>query len=152
MTRRLIPLFAAAALFACGCTTVLKSKEFGDVKTDGGSTPVAAVEIENSVWLLFNFIPVASGSPDHPNLNRCKVFRNTVNLPNNMKVLEKEMACEGVEKVLQAELEQEEVTKVANLTSHYSEESYLFFLLARRACHTSAVMVTSDATDKGKSK
>ena len=100
---------------------------------------MTAVEIENSVWLLFNFIPVASGSPDHPNLNRCKVFRNTVNLPNNMKVLEKEMACEGVEKVV-------------NLTSHYTSESYLFFLLARRACHTSAVMVTSDATDKGKSK
>ncbi len=139
MTRRLTSLAAAVALLACGCTTVLKSKEFGDVRTDGGSTPVAAVEIENSVWLLFNFIPVASGSPDHPNLNRCKVFRNTVNLPNNMKVLEKEMACEGVEKVV-------------NLTSHYTSESYLFFLLARRACHTSAVMVTSDATDKGKSK
>lgn len=139
MTRRLTSLAAAVALLACGCTTVLKSKEFGDIRTDGGSTPVAAVEIENSVWLLFNFIPVASGSPDHPNLNRCKVFRNTVNLPNNMKVLEKEMACEGVEKVV-------------NLTSHYTSESYLFFLLARRACHTSAVMVTSDATDKGKSK
>ena len=139
MTRRLTSLAAAVALLACGCTTVLKSKEFGDVRTDGGSTPVTAVEIENSVWLLFNFIPVASGSPDHPNLNRCKVFRNTVNLPNNMKVLEKEMACEGVEKVV-------------NLTSHYTSESYLFFLLARRACHTSAVMVTSDATDKGKSK
>ena len=139
MTNRLIPLFAAAALFACGCTTVLKSKEFGDVKTDGGSTPVAAVEIENSVWLLFNFIPVASGSPDHPNLNKCKLFRNTVNLSNNMKVL-------------QAELDQEEVTKVANLTSHYTEESSLFFLLARRACHTSAVLVKSDAKDRGKSK
>ena len=91
MTRRLTSLAAAVALLACGCTTVLKSKEFGDVRTDGGSTPVAAVEIENSVWLLFNFIPVASGSPDHPNLNRCKVFRNTVNLPNNMKVLEKDL-------------------------------------------------------------
>ena len=139
MTNRLALLVTAAALFACGCTTVLKSKEFNDVKTDGGSTPVAAVEIENSVWLLFNFIPVASGSPDHPNLNRCKVFRNTVNLPNNMKVLEKEMACEGVEKVV-------------NLTSHYTSESYLFFLLARRACHTSAVLVKSDAKDRGKSK
>ena len=113
MTKRLIPLVAAAAL--------------------------AAVEIENSVWLLFNFIPVASGSPDHPNLNKCKLFRNTVNLSNNMKVL-------------LSELEQEEVTKVANLTSHYTEESYLFFLLARRACHTSAVLVKSDANDKGKSK
>ena len=110
-----------------------------DVKTEGGSTPVAAMEIENSVWLLFNFIPIASGSPDHPNLKRCKLFRNTVNLPNNMKVL-------------RAEMEQEEVTKVANLTSHYSEESYLFFLLARRACHTSAVLVKSDAKNRGKSK
>ena len=139
MTKRLIPLVAAAALLACGCTTVLKSKEFGDVKVDGGATPVAAVEIENSVWLLFNFIPVASGSPDHPNLNKCKLFRNTVNLSNNMKVL-------------LSELEQEEVTKVANLTSHYTEESYLFFLLARRACHTSAVLVKSDAKNRGKSK
>ena len=136
MTRRLTSLVAAVALLACGCTTVLKSKEFGDVRTDGGSTPVAAVEIENSVWLLFNFIPVASGSPDHPNLNRCKVFRNTVNLPNNMKVLEKEMACEGVEKVV-------------NLTSHYTSESYLFFLLARRACHTSAVLVQPGANNRG---
>ena len=139
MMNRLIPLVAAATLFACGCTTVLKSKEFGDVKADGGSTPVAAVEIENSVWLLLNFIPIASGSPDHPNLNRCKLFRNTVNLPNNMKVL-------------QAELESEGVTKVTNLTSHYLEENYLFFLLARRACHTSAVLVKSDANDRGKSK
>ena len=139
MMNRLIPLVAAATLFACGCTTVLKSKEFGDVKADGGSTPVAAVEIENSVWLLLNFIPIASGSPDHPNLNRCKLFRNTVNLPNNMKVL-------------QAELESEGVTKVTNLTSHYLEENYLFFLLARRACHTSAVLVKPDANDKGKSK
>ena len=139
MMTRLIPLALVAALLASGCTTVLKSKEFGDVKVDGGATPVAAVEIENSVWLLFNFIPVASGSPDHPNLNKCKLFRNTVNLPNNMKVL-------------RAEMEQEEVTKVANLTSHYSEESYLFFLLARRACHTSAVLVKSDAKDRGNSK
>ena len=128
MTNRLFPLFAAAALFACGCTTVLKSKEFGDVKTDGGSTPVAAVEIENSVWLLFNFIPVASGNPRYPNGHLCKFFSNTVTLQNNMKVLQTELELEGV-------------TKVANLTSHYSEESYLFFLLARRACHTSAVLV-----------
>ena len=139
MMTRLTSLAAAVLLFACGCTTVLKSKEFGDVKTEGGSTPVAAMEIENSVWLLFNCLPVASGSPDHPNLKRCKLFRNTVNLPNNMKVL-------------RAEMEQEEVTKVANLTSHYSEESYLFFLLTRRACHTSAVLVKRGAKNRGKSK
>ena len=136
MMTRLIPLALVAALLASGCTTVLKSKEFGDVKVDGGATPVAAVEIENSVWLLFNFIPLASGSPAHPNSNKCKLFRNTVNLPNNMNVLRAEMAEEGVH-------------EVANLTSHYADEKYLFFLLARRACHTSAVLVKSD---RGKSK
>ena len=137
--KRLIPLAVAVALLASGCTTVLKSKEFGNVKVDGGTTPVAAVEIENSVWLLFNFIPVASGSPDHPNSYRCKLFRNTVNLPNNMEVLRAEMASEGV-------------SEVVNLTSHYADEKYLFFLLARRACHTSAVLIQSDAKDKEPAK
>ena len=136
MTKRLIPLALAAALLASGCTTVLKSKEFADVKTDGGSTPVATVEIENSVWLLFNFIPLASGSPEHPNRNRCRLFRNTVNLSNNMDVLKAEMASEGV-------------TKVTNLTSHYTDEKYFFFLLARRACHTSAVLVQPGANNQG---
>ena len=139
MMNHLIPLAVAAALLASGCTTVLKSKEFGDVKVDGGTTPVAAVEIENSVWLLFNFIPVASGSPDHPNSYRCKLFRNTVNLSNNMEVLRAEMAREGV-------------TKVSNLTSHYADEKYLFFLLARRACHTSAVLIQSGAKKQGPAK
>ena len=137
--KRLIPLAVAAALLASGCTTVLKSKEFGNVKVDGSTTPVAAVEIENSVWLLFNFIPVASGSPDHPNSYRCKLFRNTVNLPNNMEVLRAEMASEGV-------------SEVVNLTSHYADEKYLFFLLARRACHTSAVLIQSGAKDKEPAK
>ena len=138
MMNHLIPLAVAAALLASGCTTVLKSKEFGDVKV-GGTTPVATVEIENSVWLLFNFIPIASGSPAHPNSNKCKLFRNTVNLPNNMEVLRAEMAREGVR-------------EVANLTSHYADEKYLFFLLARRACHTSAILVKSGANDQGPSK
>ena len=137
--KRLIPLAVAVALLASGCTTVLKSKEFGNVKVDGSTTPVAAVEIENSVWLLFNFIPVASGSPDHPNSYRCKLFRNTVNLPNNMEVLRAEMASEGV-------------SEVVNLTSHYADEKYLFFLLARRACHTSAVLIQSGAKDKEPAK
>ena len=137
--KRLIPLAVAVALLASGCTTVLKSKEFGNVKVDGGTTPVAAVEIENSVWLLFNFIPVASGNPDHPNSYRCKLFRNTVNLPNNMEVLRAEMAREGV-------------SEVVNLTSHYADEKYLFFLLARRACHTSAVLIQSGAKDKEPAK
>ena len=138
MTKRL-PLLLVAVLLAGGCTTVLKSREFNGIKVDGDATPVATVEIENSVWLLFNFIPVASGSPIHPNSYKCRLFRNTVNLSNNMEVLRSEMMRENVH-------------EVANLTSHYADEKYLFFLLARRACHTSAVLIQSGANDQGPSK
>ena len=128
-----------AALLSSGCMSVLKSSEFEGVKVDGGYTPAAVVEIENSVWLFLNFIPIASGNPDRPNENSCRFFRNTVNLENNMKVLNREMEIEGV-------------TSVANLTSRYADEKYLFFILARRACHTSAVLIKTKEDVKGEKK
>ena len=128
-----------AALLSGGCMSVLKSSVFEGVTDDAGSTPAAVVEIENSVWLFLNFIPIASGNPDSPNENSCRLFRNTVNLENNMKVLNREMEIEGV-------------TSVANLTSRYADEKYLFFILARRACHTSAVLIRSDENAKGEKK
>ena len=128
-----------AVLFSSGCMSVLKSSEFEGVKVDGGYTPAAVVEIENSVWLFLNFIPIASGNPDRPNENSCRFFRNTVNLENNMKVLNREMEIEGV-------------TSVANLTSRYADEKYLFFILARRACHTSAVLIKTKEDVKGEKK
>jgi len=127
------------AILSGGCMSVLKSSEFEGVKVDGGFTPAAVVEIENSVWLFLNFIPLASGNPDRPNENSCKILKNTVNLENNMKVLNREMEIEGV-------------TSVANLTSRYADEKYLFFILARRACHTSAVLVKTDENAKGGKK
>ncbi len=127
------------AFLSGGCMSVLKSSEFEGVKVDGGFTPAAVVEIENSVWLFLNFIPLASGNPDRPNENSCKILKNTVNLENNMKVLNREMEIEGV-------------TSVANLTSRYADEKYLFFILARRACHTSAVLVKTDENAKGGKK
>lgn len=117
-----------AALFAGGCMSVHTSTTFGNVRVDEERTPLSTVEIENSVWQLFNFIPLASGDPEKPNVNTCRYFRNTVNLENNMKVLNREMAAAKTD-------------SVANLTSHYADETYLFFLLARRSCHTSAVLL-----------
>ena len=133
----IIALFAA--LLSSGCMSVLKSSEFEGVKVDGGYTPAAVVEIENSVWLFLNFIPIASGNPERPNGNSCRFFRNTVNLENNMKVLNREMELEGV-------------SSVANLTSRYADEKYLFFILARRACHTSAVLIKTEEDAKGEKK
>ena len=128
-----------AALLFNGCMSVLKSSEFEGVKVDGGYTPAAVVEIENSVWLFLNFIPIASGNPDRPNENSCRFFRNTVNLENNMKVLNREMEIEGV-------------PPVANPTSRYADEKYLFFILARRACHTSAVLIKTKEDAEGEKK
>lgn len=120
-------LAAALSIASCGCMSVKKATDFKGVKIDEGRTPVAVVEIENSVWLLFNFLPLASGDPDAPGRNSCRFFRNTVSLPNNVKTLH-------------AELGEGRAHEVANLTSRYTDEKYLFFLLARRACHTSAVL------------
>lgn len=137
MNRVLKTLMAALLLCASGCMSVKFANDFKDVKVEEGRVPKAIVEIENSVWLLLNFIPVGSGNPDVPNKNTCRWFKNTVSLQNNMKVLRATMDEHGIE-------------NVANLTSRYADEKYLFFLLARRACHTSAVLVISDKESKTK--
>lgn len=115
-------------LAASGCVTVKEANDFQNVKVDGRQTPAAVVEVENSVWLLLNFIPLGSGDPSMPNKNACRWFRNTVSLETNMKVLHAKMDEMGVH-------------EVANLTSRYADEKYLLFLLAHRTCHTSAVLV-----------
>ncbi|MGN0853281.1 MAG: hypothetical protein ACI4Q3_07885 [Kiritimatiellia bacterium] len=137
MNRLRVAIATGVLLFAAGgCMSVKQASAFRDVKVDAGKTPVAVVEIENSVWLLLNFVPLGSGNPDRPNGNSCRWFRNTVSLDNNMKVLRAAMAKTGVR-------------DVANLTSRYTDEKFLFFLLARRACHTSAVLVRPDRADGG---
>lgn len=124
----------AALLMSGGCMTVKEASDFKDIKVDESKTPASIIEVENSVWLLFNFIPLGSGNPEAPNKNSCCWFKNTVSLETNMKTLHLKMDEMGVR-------------EVANLTSRYADEKYLFFLLARRACHTSAVLV-SPTTEK----
>ena len=129
----------AAVVFAacCGCTSVHSAKTFNNVLVDGARTPMETVEIENSGWLVFNCLPIASGNPERPGRNSCRWFRNTVTLDNNMTVLRAHMAESGVD-------------EVANLTSHFTDESYLVFLLKRRACHTSAVLLAPEQTEERK--
>ena len=128
MIRSLKNVLAASLLLAGGCMTVKEAGDFKDIKVDENKTPIAILEVENSVWLLLNFIPLGSGNPEAPNKNSCCWFKNTVSLETNMKTLHLKMDEMGVR-------------EVANLTSRYADEKYLFFLLARRACHTSAVLV-----------
>lgn len=120
--------FMFLAAFAAGCTTVQYTTVYNGVKVDNGRTPIATVEIENSGWFLLGFIPIASGNPEKPDCCSCKIFRNTVNLENNYRVLERKAQDAGAD-------------SIANLTSHWTDESAFVILLKRRACHTSAVLL-----------
>ena len=121
-------LLLALALFGAGCTSVHVTRSFNGVRVDGGRQPAATVEVENSGWFLLTFIPLASGNPQAPNEIDCQWFTDTVTVGNNIKVLK-------------AVMRRERVTEVANLTTHCSDEKYLVFILARRAYHTSAVLL-----------
>jgi hypothetical protein len=125
--RTSLPVLVGVLLLA-GCTTVRYSTTFHDVKVEDGETPLEIVEIENSGWELFKFIPLASGNPQKPNRLSCRWFSNTVTLQNNLNLLEMEMKAKGVR-------------RFTNLVSRNSEESFLFILLTRNAYHTSAVLL-----------
>ena len=125
--RTSLPVLVGVLLLA-GCTTVRYSTTFHDVKVEDGETPLEIVEIENSGWELFKFIPLASGNPEKPNRLSCRWFSNTVTLQNNLNLLEQEM-------------KNRVATRFTNLTSRNSEESFLFILLTRNAYHTSAVLL-----------
>ena len=127
-----LPAILSILLFA-GCTTVRYSTTFHDVKVEDGETPLEIVEIENSGWELFKFIPLASGNPEKPNRLSCRWFSNTVTLQNNLNLLEQEMKTRVA-------------TRFTNLTSRNSEESFLFILLTRNAYHTSAVLLKDENT------
>lgn len=115
-------------LLLTGCATVQYSATFHGVKVEDGETPLEIVEVENTGWRLFKFIPLASGNPKKPNRISCRWFSNTVTLQNNLNLLEQEMLARGV-------------TRFTNLTSRNMEESFLFILLTRNAYHTSAVLL-----------
>lgn len=125
MMKRLL----AIALAACaGCATVNQTKDFHGVCVENGKNPFATVEIENTGWLLFKFIPLGSGDPEHPNEISCRLFRDTVTLQNNLDMLGREMERTGA-------------THMTNLSSRKTDESVFVVLLTRRAYHTSAVLL-----------
>jgi hypothetical protein len=108
-------LFLSAAL--CGCTVVNVSRD--------GST---MVNIENSGWYLFNFIPLASGNPANPNHFSTRMFSNSVTLENNVKMLEKV-------------IKDEQAVAIRDLNSFIVDEHVLVILLKRHAYHTSAQLL-----------
>ena len=128
MRRLLLSFIGTGLLLSTGCATIRSSTVFHGVKVEDGEAPLETVEIENSGWKLFKFIPIASGNVQKPNESSCRWFTDTVTLQNNLNLLEREMKTKGA-------------TRFTNLTSRNSEETFLFILLTRNAFHTSAVLL-----------
>lgn len=128
--KRLLPLLIPALALA-GCATA----KFSDV---GGRT---IADVTNTGWYLFNLIPLASGNPEHPNAVGCKLFSRTVTLENNLRLLDYAMR-DYINNP--AELAN---ARYGEVISYTTDESVLFFLFKRHACHTSAEIICN-----GKSK
>ena len=121
--------FLALLLLACaGCATIQCATDYHGVGIENGEKPIETVEIENTAWLLFKFIPLGSGDPSHPNESGCLLFQNTVVLQNNLDMLE-------------AEMKRVKAGRAINLTSRKTDETIFVILLTRHAYHTSAVLL-----------
>ena len=122
--KKLIVTSALLALFT-GCASIKTSSE-------GGHT-VAVVE--NSGWYLFNMIPLASGSPDNPNGHTCKIFSDTVNLENNIKLLDRVISEKGAE-------------GCKDVVSYTTDEKVFVILLKRVSYHTTAELIMPEADSR----
>lgn len=120
MKHLILSAFAAALL--CGCATVRYSDEGGH----------HTVDIVNTGWYLLDLIPIASGNPNAPNECSCKLFRQTTTLQNNVRLLDYAVT-------------ERNAADVKSVRSYWTDESFLFILFQRHACHTSAELVLADA-------
>ena len=116
------------ALACAGCATIQRATDYHGVGIENGERPIETLEIENTGWLLFKFIPLGSGDPLHPNGSSCRFFQNTVVLQNNLDMLE-------------AEMKRVKASRAINLTSRKTDETIFVILLTRHAYHTSAVLL-----------
>lgn len=116
------------ATLLAGCATVEESTLYHGVTVEPAETPVATLEIQNTCWLVLGCLPLGSGDPLLPNECACRLFVNTATLENNIRMLEKAARDRGA-------------ARLANLTSHTSDESKFFILVTRRAIRTSACLI-----------
>ena len=111
--KRLVLVLAAAILFA-GCAIV-------KVEREGGRT---LCDVENNCWYFLSCVPLGSGDSDLPNEDLTCFFRETADLPHNMKMLGEAMRQGGY-------------SRADNIVSRV-DERYYSFILRRHTIHTSA--------------
>ena len=126
-------LFLILTALLTGCATV----RYSDV---GGRK---MVDVENTRWsaylVFFPVFPIASGEPDEPNEEMCRIFQDSMTLENNMKLLDYARVKSGAR-------------GIRNLTTRFSDTTYCFFL-KRYSCQTSAELVEpAPVTNQGASE
>ena len=126
---------AATALLA-GCATIDRVNGGRCAPVGSDAVPVETVQVMNTNWLLFSFVPIASGDPERPNMAFCRWLENTVTLQNQMNMLEAEARRVGADKAL-------------DVTTSYSDENVFLLLLVREKILTSAVLVKDSGQDWG---
>ena len=114
----LVAICAAAMSAATGCVTV-------DTASDGG---VDMVVVENEGCFLFSCIPLLTGDPEYPNQEVCVMFRNTLNLDTNIRLLEEEAERHGAK-------------GISHVVSRWIDDPIIYLLLKRKVLQTSAQLV-----------
>ena len=86
----------------------------------------------------YNWEPTFSATDDEP--FGCKLFSRTVTLENNIRMLDYAMRDYISDPAELAD------TRYGEVVSYTTDESVLFFLFKRHACHTSAEIICNDTT------
>lgn len=118
-TRLLSALLVFSLLGATvGCTGV-------QVCSEGGTNMITA---SNEGLFLLSCIPICSGDPEYPNQQVASWWTNTVKVETNVKLLEGKAAECGAH-------------GMKNLVSLHDSTSYLWFILKRKTCRSSAELL-----------
>jgi hypothetical protein len=115
-------------LCGAGCLTTQLSEAMRGSVGPGGCRHHLTAEVCNTGWFLFDYIPLVCGNPSFPDKASCRFFTNTLNLQNNLQVLDEIIARENG-------------TVIGSVTSHQEGEGFLVFLVTRRSYHTSATLL-----------
>lgn len=124
--RRVFLVFAL--LCASGCAHVTRLAPKPGERTPEGEEIIETVQVMNSSWSLLCLLPIASGDVDTPDCVSCLPFRDSVNLKNQMKMIE-------------AEAEKCGASRAKHVVTYEDDEDVFLLILLRRKIHTSATLI-----------
>ena len=113
---------------ASGCALVTRLPAEPGEKTADGEEIVETVQVMNSSWSLLCLLPIASGDIEQPNCESCLPFRDSVNLENQIRMIEAEAKKCGA-------------SRARHVVTYEDVEDVFLVLLLRRKMHTSATLV-----------